>query len=437
MALSVVDGRYKDRLDAVREIMSDNAYTEFRVYVEIKYFAFLVKNLPELHHLIVLLDAIEKLDTTDYIERVAHFEAITNHDVKAIEYYVKEKLVQIGISEEDAEFVHFCITSNDTNSVAYTLQVAYFVELIYVDYITKIIDTLKKIAESAGSQRMLTHTHGQAATPAKFADQIMVFVERLENELEDINQLKYSTKFGGATGGLNAHYATYPDYNWHEIMNNFIATFNVSGKVFKRNQYTTQIDHYDNHARFFDSMSRKATILIDLCRDFWAYISRGYLKQKVIKTQTGSSTMPHKVNPIDFENAEANFLLARNLLRFFSDKLPISREQRDLTDSSTLRNMGLAFSYLVIGFTSLLKGLGKISLNIDKLDRDLVDNWMVIAESVQCILRKHKFHKPYEALKDLTRGGDVDKEKMDNFIKGLDIAKNVIDNLIRLTPFSC
>lgn len=440
-AISVVDGRYAHQLDKIREIFTEKSLIKFRCYVEIKYFLLLIDTLPELYYITDKKDTIkniyETLSDDDYL-RVKEIEKEINHDVKAVEYFVKEKLKDIGIDDKSREFCHYCLTSNDINSVVYSLQIAKVIEECIKPFIGNTITELNNFKRKNEKQKMLGFTHGQPATPISIEHFVNIYNERLVNELNNLNKLFYKTKFSGATGGLNAHKFCHPHTQWELVLNNFINSFVINERCLVRNSYTTQIDHYDNHTAIFDNVSRICTIMTDLCWDFWSYISKGYFKLKINSKEVGSSTMPHKLNPIDFENAIANYGLGVCLLQYMSRKLPISREQRDLTDSSTLRNLGLIFSYVTIGFNSFLRGLKKTDINIEKLNEELNDNWVIVSENIQCYLKKIGYSGAYEKVKDFTRNNtNITKDSICEFIISLNLDSNHQEKLLNLSPNTC
>jgi len=431
-AISPVDGRYRKQVHHLQEYFSEYALIKYRVVIEIEYFLFMAdknffdfpakgkKMLKELSEQFSIEDA----------KSIKETEKTTNHDVKAVEYFLKDKLNDAGI-EEGKEWIHFGLTSQDINNTAIPLSWKHAVEYEYLPGILNLNQQLQLLAKEWSDVSMLARTHGQPASPTKLGKEIMVFVERIQSQVEQFINIPFSAKFGGATGNFNAHVAAYPDIDWIQLANEF-----VEGTLgLERQQFTTQIEHYDHLAAHFDTMKRINNILIDFCRDIWTYISLDYFKQKTKKDEVGSSAMPHKVNPIDFENAEGNFSLANALLEFLAGKLPISRLQRDLTDSTVLRNIGVPFSHTMIALPSLERGIEKLVLNQGKLDEDLENNWAVVAEAIQTILRRENYPKPYEALKDLTRGnGRIDKQAIHTFIDQLQIPSTVKKELKKITP---
>lgn len=437
MAISPVDGRYRRVTEKFGAYFSEFALMRYRVRVEVEYFIALCE-LP--------LEQLSGVDSSKFeamrdiyrdfaVEdgaRIKEIEATTNHDVKAVEYFLKEKFTTLGIGKE-MEFVHFGLTSQDINNTATPMTLAEGIAEVYVPALDGVISTLKSMAESFMGVPMLARTHGQPASPTVLGKEFMVFVERLEAQREQLLAVPYSAKFGGATGNFNAHHVAYPKINWVEFANRFLS----EKLALKRSQYTTQIEHYDNLAALFDALKRINTILIDLARDIWTYISMNYFKQKIKAGEVGSSAMPHKVNPIDFENAEGNLGLASALYEHLAAKLPISRLQRDLTDSTVLRNVGVPLAHSLIALSSLSKGLGKLLLNEEAISSDLEDAWAVVAEGVQTILRREGVENPYEQLKALTRTNKkIEQNDMAEFIAKLEVADSVKSELLALSPFS-
>ncbi|MGY8987622.1 MAG: adenylosuccinate lyase [Flavobacteriales bacterium] len=436
-AISPIDGRYTSKTESLQKYFSESALIKYRIQVEVEYFISLCE-LP--------LDQLkgfpsEKFDdlrnlyknfSISSAERIKEIESITNHDVKAVEYLIKEVFDNLELSEFK-EFIHFGLTSQDINNTSVPLSIKdAFTEIFQPELLT-VLDKLKYLSEDWKEIPMLARTHGQAASPTKLGKEIFVFVERIENQITLLNNIPFSAKFGGATGNFNAHHVAYPNHNWKEFANNFVK--NSLG--LKRQQTTTQIEHYDNLAALMDCIKRINNIFIDLSRDIWTYVSMDYFKQSIKKGEVGSSAMPHKVNPIDFENAEGNLGMANAIYEFLSGKLPISRLQRDLTDSTVLRNIGVPFSHNLIAFASLNKGLGKLVLNEEKLHKDLDNNWAVCAEAIQTILRRESYPNPYEALKDLTRTNSViNKENLSTFINGLDVKEKIKEELRKISPFN-
>ncbi len=434
-AISPVDGRYRNKVDALALYFSEYALIRYRVLVEIEYFIALCDQpLPQLADIDKsVYDDLRKVYQDfelEDAERVKEIEEVTNHDVKAVEYFIKEKFDILGL-QKYKEFIHFGLTSQDINntSVPYSLKDA--VNEVYYPLLEELIQQLDDIAAEWKDIAMLARTHGQPASPTRLGKEIKVFVERLNVQLALLKSIPISAKFGGATGNFNAHNAAYPDINWVEFGNNFVNNI----LRLDREQVTTQISNYDNLSAVFDNLKRINTIMVDLSRDFWLYIMEEYFKQKIKKGEVGSSAMPHKVNPIDFENAEGNLGIANAIFEHLSVKLPVSRLQRDLTDSTVLRNIGVPIAHTVIAIRSLQKGIGKLLLNKDAIDRDLENNWAVVAEGIQTILRREGYPNPYEALKALTRTNErVNAETMAEFIDSLDVSKDVKEELKLLSP---
>jgi adenylosuccinate lyase len=433
-ALSPIDGRYYQQLQHLDAYFSEFALIKYRVKVEIEYFLFLAEKKffkvpPALRkNLFKTLDSFSLEDA----QKIKDTEKITNHDVKAVEYFLKEKLRDFG-SEQLQEWIHFGLTSQDINNTAFPLMWKNAMELEYLPALLNLQHELFKLASGWKNIPMLARTHGQPASPTILGKEIMVFVERIENQVQQFSNIPFTGKFGGATGNFNAHYAAYPKTDWKSFANKFLET-----KLgLQRQQYTTQIEHYDLLAAHCDNIKRINNILIDFCRDIWTYISMDYFKQQIKEGEVGSSAMPHKVNPIDFENAEGNFGIANALLEYLSSKLPISRLQRDLTDSTVLRNVGVPIAHITIAINSMQKGLKKLILNRPKINADLENNWAVVAEAIQTILRRENYPKPYEALKELTRSNEkITKEKIHAFINSLKIPGPVKKELKAITPFN-
>lgn len=431
-AISPVDGRYRNQLKQLGDYFSEYALIKYRVLVEIEYYLFLADKKffsVSAKARKALKEAAENFSLED-AQTIKDTERITNHDVKAVEYFVKSKLDGLGLDNEK-EWVHFGLTSQDVNNTSIPLLWKHAMEFEYLPAILNLNKELKILANQWRDIPMLARTHGQAASPTRLGKEIMVFVERLQNQAEQLINIPFTAKFGGATGNFNAHSVAFPAKNWTLLADQFVH--GVLG--LERQQFTTQIEHYDNLAAHFDAMKRINTILLDFCRDVWTYVSMDYFKQKVKKGEVGSSAMPHKVNPIDFENAEGNLGIANALLEHLSAKLPVSRLQRDLTDSTVLRNIGVPFAHIILALKSIEKGLGKLVLNEAKISEDLDNNWAVVAEAIQTILRRENYPKPYEALKDLTRGNAaINKQSMHQFIDGLKIAASVKKELKKITP---
>ena len=430
-AISPIDGRYNNATKHLAGYFSEYALIKYRLKVEVAYFIALAEakffklDAKQKNALNTLVINFTEGDAT----QIKNTEAITNHDVKAVEYFLKDKLQSLELTHLQ-EWIHFGLTSQDVNNTAVPMLWKDAVEQEYLPSIINIQLHLKKLALQWKAIPMLARTHGQAASPTILGKEMMVFVERLQNQIELFSHIAFTGKFGGATGNFNAHHVAYPKYNWKKFADNFLS--NKLG--LQRQQYTTQIEHYDTLAAHFDAIKRINTILIDLCRDVWSYISTDYFKQQTKKGEIGSSAMPHKVNPIDFENAEGNFGFANAILEHLSAKLPISRLQRDLTDSTVLRNIGVPMAHTAISLKSLEKGLGKLILNETKLKADLENNWAVVAEAIQTILRRENYPKPYEALKELTRGKEINKISVHNFINGLKISGALKKELKGITP---
>ncbi len=433
-AISPIDGRYRHQVQNLDDYFSEYALIRYRVLVEVEYFLFLSKQ--RLFTLSAaqrksLQAALENFSLED-AQQIKQTEKITNHDVKAVEYFLKKKLEEAGGDTPDIkEWIHFGLTSQDINNTAIPLLWKHAVEFEYLPGLLNLKRQLQVLARDWKDIAMLARTHGQPASPTRLGKEIMVFVERLENQVELFIQVPFTAKFGGATGNFNAHHVAFPRKDWVKLGNNF-----VEGTLgLQRQQYTTQIEHYDNLAAHFHAMERINTILIDFCRDIWTYVSMDYFSQKTKKGEIGSSAMPHKVNPIDFENAEGNLGVANALFGHFAGKLPISRLQRDLTDSTVLRNIGIPFAHTILALKSIEKGLDKLVLNRPRLERDLESNWAVVAEAIQTILRRENFPQPYEALKELTRGkGGIDKQAIHQFIDKLEIPRTLKKELKGITP---
>lgn len=434
-AISPVDGRYRAACSNLAPFFSEYGLIKHRVLVEIEYFIALCEiPLPQLNNVnksvfSSLREVYQNFSLAD-AQEIKDTEKITNHDVKAVEYFVKNRFDQLGLSAYK-EFVHFGLTSQDINNTATPLTLREGTERIYLPAIQNIINQLDGYASDWENISMLARTHGQPASPTRLGKEIKVFSERLKKQLLHLQNFRWPAKFGGATGNFNAHAVAYPSVNWVAFANNFAN--NTLG--LERSQTTTQIEHYDNLAVAFDAFKRINTILIDMCRDFWTYISMEYFKQKVKKGEIGSSAMPHKVNPIDFENAEGNMGIANALFEHLAAKLPVSRLQRDLTDSTVLRNVGVPLAHTLIAFKSIEKGLGKLIVNTVAIDADLENNWAVVAEAIQTILRREGYPNPYEALKDLTRGNNqINKESIQAFIRSLNVSQNIKDELLQISP---
>lgn len=431
-AISPIDGRYRKQLQHLDEYYSEYALIKYRVLVEVEYFLFLAEKKffkadaalkKQLHQMM----ADFSLEDAGVIKKT---ESITNHDVKAVEYFLKSQLDKFGAAHLK-EWVHFGLTSQDINNTSIPLLWKNSIEQEYLPAIINLQAAIGQLAVDYKDVPMLARTHGQPASPTRLGKELMVYAERLENQIQLFSYIPFTAKFGGATGNFNAHHVAYPKYNWVKFANDFVE----SKLGLQRQQYTTQIEHYDVLAAHFDAIKRINTILVDFCRDIWNYISIDYFKQKTVKGEIGSSAMPHKVNPIDFENAEGNLGIANALLEHLSAKLPISRLQRDLTDSTVLRNIGVPMAHTILSVKSIEKGLGKLVLNESKLKEDLDNNWAVVAEAIQTILRRENYPNPYEALKDLTRGkAAIDKKAIHEFINQLKVSATLKKELRAISP---
>ena len=434
-AISPIDGRYRSKTASLATYFSEEALIKYRVKVEIEYFIALCEiPLPQLQNFdknkYTDLQKIYTNFSVDDAQQIKDIETVTNHDVKAVEYFIKEKFDELHL-EKHKEFIHFGLTSQDINNTAVPLSINDAFDNVYYPEIASLLEKLRALADEWSTIPMLARTHGQPASPTRLGKEIMVFVERIEQQIQQLQQIPYAAKFGGATGNYNAHKVAYPTVDWKNFGTHFVEKILGLHHSFP----TTQIEHYDHLAGIFDALKRINTIIIDFNRDFWTYISMNYFKQKIKKGEVGSSAMPHKVNPIDFENSEGNLGLANAIFEHLSAKLPISRLQRDLTDSTVLRNVGVPFAHTIIGFTSTLKGLNKLLLNKEKFEEDLEDNWAVVAEAIQTILRRENYPNPYEALKGLTRTNTVINQKsMADFIDSLEISDNIKTELKAITP---
>jgi len=434
-AISPVDGRYRNTTAELAAYFSEYALIKYRVFVEIEYFIALCEHpLPQLQkfdkNVAEKLRSIVKNFSEADAASIKEIEKVTNHDVKAVEYFIKKEFDKLGL-EEFKEFIHFGLTSQDINNTAVPLSFKEALNNSYYPAINEVVNLLRKFAADWDKVPMLAHTHGQPASPSRLGKEIMVFVERLENQLSLLKAVPYSAKFGGATGNYNAHNVGYPEIDWKAFGNHFVN--DILG--LSRSQFTTQIEHYDNFAAQCDALKRINNILIDLDRDMWTYISMNYFKQKIKEGEIGSSAMPHKVNPIDFENSEGNLGIANALFEHFAAKLPISRLQRDLTDSTVLRNIGVPVGHTLIAIKSTIKGLNKLLLNQDALNAHLEANWAVVAEAIQTILRREGYPNPYEALKDLTRTNThVNAETIAVFVDGLNVSDEIKSEIKRITP---
>ena len=437
-AVSPVDGRYHSKTKALGEYFSEYALIRYRVKVEIEYFIELVSlPLPQLKDFdqgrFEDLRAIYKDFTVDDAQAVKDIEKTTNHDVKAVEYFIKKRFASLGIDARYGEFVHFGLTSQDINNTSVPLSLKEGIQEVFLPMLKEVLDIIEGFEQEWKDVPMLAHTHGQPASPTRLGKEFGVFAARIREQKRQLELLPYPAKFGGATGNMNAHHVAYPDIDWKAFGDRFVErTLRL-----KRSWPTTQIEHYDNLAAIFDCLGRINTILTDLCRDIWTYISMEYFRQRVVAGEVGSSAMPHKVNPIDFENAEGNLGVANAIYRHLAQKLPISRMQRDLTDSTVLRNVGVPIAHSVIALASLKKGLGKLILNESKLAADLENNWAVVAEAIQTILRREGYPNPYETLKALTRtGAGVSRETIAGFIDTLDVSESVKEELRAISPSS-
>ena len=437
-AISPIDGRYRGKTESLAGYFSEYALIRYRVRVEIEYFITLCElPLPQLKNfdknLFERLRDIYRNFTEENAQRVKDIEKVTNHDVKAVEYFIKEEFDKIDAKglEPYKEFIHFGLTSQDINNTSVPLTIKEALENVFYPCIDEVIAQLREYAEQWKDVSMLAKTHGQPASPTRLGKEIMVYVYRLEQQLASLKAVPVTAKFGGATGNYNAHHVAFPDYDWREFGNRF-----VSEKLgLQREQYTTQISNYDYMGAIFDAMRRINTIIIDLDRDFWMYISMDYFKQKIKAGEVGSSAMPHKVNPIDYENSEGNLGIANAILQFLAAKLPVSRLQRDLTDSTVLRNVGVPMGHMIIALQSTLKGLRKLILNEEKVAADLDNTWAVVAEAIQTILRREAYPHPYEALKALTRtNAKMTEETIHDFVKTLDVSDEVKKELMAITP---
>ena len=431
-AISPVDGRYRKHVQHLDEYFSEYALIKYRILVEVEYFFFLEdKKLFKLSHKAKKhLKKLEEDFGLEDAQEIKQIEYTTNHDVKAVEYFLKNELEKSG-GAQVKEWIHFGLTSQDINNTAIPLLWKHAIEYEYLPSLLNLNAQLKLLAREWKDIPMLAHTHGQPASPTKMGKEIMVFAERIENQIEQLINVPFTAKFGGATGNFNAHHAAFPKLDWIKLANEFVEK--ILGLT--RMQYTTQIEHYDSLAAQFDCMKRINNILIDLCRDAWTYISMDYFKQKLRKNEVGSSAMPHKINPIDFENAEGNMGIANAVFEHLSSKLPISRLQRDLTDSTALRNIGVPFAHTLVAFKSIEKGLNSLIINDSKIYADLDNNWAVVSEAIQTVLRKENYPNPYEALKQLTRGNNhINKKSIHQFIDELKISDELKKELKKISP---
>jgi adenylosuccinate lyase len=433
--ISPIDGRYASKTKELSPYFSEFGLIKYRVLVEIEYFIALTQiPLPQLAdfpttQVSQLKNILEGFSETDALI-IKETEKTTNHDVKAVEYFLKTKFDELSL-DKWKEFIHFGLTSQDINNTAIPLSFKEANENILLPYLNRVISQINQLAEQWADVAMLARTHGQPASPTRLGKELGVFVERLNQQITLFQQIPYSAKFGGATGNFNAHHVAYPQIDWVDFANNFVD----NQLHLKRSQKTTQIEHYDNLAAQFDTLKRINTILIDLCRDIWTYISMEYFKQRVAKNEVGSSAMPHKVNPIDFENAEGNLGIANAIFEHLSAKLPISRLQRDLTDSTVLRNIGVPVAHTLISLSSIEKGLSKLLLNVQVIEKDLLQNYAVVAEAIQTVLRKEGYPQPYEQLKELTRGASqINQDAINRFIDSLSITEAIKTELKKITP---
>jgi adenylosuccinate lyase len=434
-ALSPLDGRYADKCDSLRSIFSEYGLIRFRTLVELRWLQALaahsgIGELPAFDKKTsAFLDAIVSSFSLSDAERIKAIEKTTNHDVKAVEYFLKEKFEAQPALKTASEFIHFACTSEDINNLAYGLML----NQVRADSLTPVIEALlnelKKLSHQYADTAMLSRTHGQAATPTTVGKEIANMQYRLQSQFRQVQKIRLSGKINGAVGNFNAHRVAYPDIDWPELARNFVTSLELEW-----NPYTIQIEPHDSMVELFDALRRCNTILIDCCRDIWGYISLGYFKQKVVAGEVGSSTMPHKVNPIDFENAEGNLGLANALLEHLSNKLPISRWQRDLTDSTVLRNLGVAFGHSLIAYSAFLQGLNKLELHTQRLQEDLDNNWEVLAEPIQTVMRRYGIEQPYEKLKALTRGRKIDQAALKQFVESLNLPNDIKQQLLALTP---
>ncbi|WBU89556.1 adenylosuccinate lyase [Cellulophaga omnivescoria] len=434
-AISPIDGRYRNKVDALGSFFSEEALIKYRVRVEIEYFIALCEiPLPQLQDfdtaLFENLRTIYQNFTTEDAQAIKEIEKVTNHDVKAVEYFIKKEFDKLGL-EEYKEFIHFGLTSQDINNTAIPLSIKEAMNEVYVPMYFDVVEKLEELVTEWAEVSMLARTHGQPASPTRLGKEIDVFVVRLKEQFNLLNDIPSAAKFGGATGNFNAHKVAYPNIDWKAFGQKF-----VQEKLDLQHSFpTTQIEHYDHMAALFDTLKRINTIIIDLDRDFWTYVSMDYFKQKIKAGEVGSSAMPHKVNPIDFENSEGNLGIANAIFEHLSAKLPISRLQRDLTDSTVLRNAGVPFAHTIIAFSSTLKGLNKLLLNKEKFEQDLENNWAVVAEAIQTILRREAYPNPYEALKGLTRTNEkINQKSIANFIDTLEVSDAIKTELKAITP---
>jgi len=436
-SISPIDGRYFDKTKVLNKYFSEKALIFYRLKVEVEYFISLCKTgIPQLKNFeSKKFDELRKIYlefSNDDASEIKEIERVTNHDVKAVEYYIKQKFDNLNLTEYK-EFVHFGLTSQDINNTAIPLSVMDFIEEVYIPKLNNVLDAINEKCEELKDITIISRTHGQPASPTKLGKEFKVFWTRINNQLSSLKEIPNSAKFAGAVGNFNAHHVAYPNINWKEFGQNFIENELNLNYSFP----TTQIEHYDSFAALCDNCRRINNILLDMCIDVWTYISHDYFKQRIIKGEVGSSAMPHKVNPIDFENSEGNIGLANSLFDFLSNKLPKSRLQRDLSDSTVLRNIGVPFGHSLISFESILKGLNKIYVNEDKIKRDIEDNWIVVSEAIQTILRREGYSNPYEIMKELTRNNKkIDKESLHRFIDDLKIDDIIKKELKQISPYN-
>ena len=435
-AISPIDGRYRKQVESLAPYFSEFGLIKYRVHIEIEYFIALCEiPLPQLENINKSLFTSLRDIYVNFSEEDALWikekERETNHDVKAVEYFIKYKLEKFGI-EQYLEFIHFGLTSQDVNNTAIPLSLMEAMNDILIPKLHETIDKIQALATEWATIPMLARTHGQPASPTRLGKEFQVFVERMERQMDLLKTIPYSAKFGGATGNFNAHHVAYPEISWIDFGNNFVKSLGLN-----RSKFTTQIEHYDNMAALMDNLKRLNNIVLDLDRDVWTYVSMGYFKQKIKVGEVGSSAMPHKVNPIDFENSEGNIGIANALYEFLAGKLPVSRLQRDLTDSTVLRNLGVPIAHQLIALTALLRGLNKLELNQEAINADLENNWAVVAEAIQTILRRENYPQPYEALKALTRKNDkITNKTIAEFIDNLEVSDKIKYELKRITPFN-
>jgi len=436
-SISPIDGRYFDKTKVLNKYFSEKALIFYRLKVEVEYFISLCKiGIPQLDNFeSKKFDELRKIYlkfSDEDAAEIKEIERVTNHDVKAVEYYIKQKFDALNLAEYK-EFVHFGLTSQDINNTAIPLSVKDFIEEVYIPKLNNVLDAINVKCEELKDITIISRTHGQPASPTKLGKEFKVFWTRINNQLSTLKEIPNSAKFAGAVGNFNAHHVAYPNIDWKEFGQNFIENELNLNYSFP----TTQIEHYDSFAALFDNCRRINNILLDMCIDIWTYISHDYFKQKIIKGEVGSSAMPHKVNPIDFENSEGNIGLANSIFDFLSNKLPKSRLQRDLSDSTVLRNIGVPFGHSLISFESILKGLNKIYVNEDKINKDIEENWIVVSEAIQTILRREGYSKPYEIMKELTRNDQkIDKESLHKFIDNLKIDDTIKKELKQISPYN-